>query len=87
MFSLITSIPNLPSLHSWSPVNHRHERIATGALSMGMAVVTREMMEMHIKQAPDVRGMLDCLPVADRANNGFIGWRQKLNTWPKAPKA
>jgi hypothetical protein len=53
-----------------------------GTLSMGMAVLTREMMEMHIQQAPDVRGMLDCLPVADRSNMGFIGWRQKLGTWP-----
>lgn len=47
-----------------------------------MAVFTREMMEMHIQQAPDVRGMLDCLPVADRSNLAFIGWRQKLGTWP-----
>ena len=47
-----------------------------------MAVLTREMMEMHIQQAPDIHGMLDCLPVADRNNMGFIGWRQKLGTWP-----
>jgi len=48
-----------------------------------MAVLTREMMEMHIQQAPDVRGMLDCLPVADKSGNALFGWRQKLGTWPK----
>jgi hypothetical protein len=53
-----------------------------GVMSMGIAVMTREMMEMHIVQAPDVRGFLDCVPVADRSNMGFIGWRQKVGTWP-----
>ncbi|KAH8672691.1 hypothetical protein BGZ60DRAFT_283797 [Tricladium varicosporioides] len=67
---------------SWVPINHRHERITAGALSMGMAVMTREMMEMHVVQAPNVRGMLDCLPVADRSTLKTIGWRQKLGTWP-----
>jgi hypothetical protein len=47
---------------------------------MGIAVMTAEMMEMHIQQAPEVRGMLDCLPVATRT--GEVGFRQKLRTWP-----
>lgn len=51
---------------------------------MGMAVLTTEMMEMHIQRAPDIRGMMDCLPVADEAGVAFLGWRQKLGTWPKA---
>lgn len=61
--------------------NHRHERIATGTLSVGMAVLTAEMMQMHIQRAPDVKGILDCLPVARKDNAAFIGWRQKLGTW------
>ncbi|KAL2075760.1 hypothetical protein VTL71DRAFT_703 [Oculimacula yallundae] len=68
--------------HTMSGQNHRHERIATGTMRTGMAVLTREMMAMHINQAPDVRGMLDYLPVADTSNMEFIGWRQKLGTWP-----
>jgi hypothetical protein len=47
-----------------------------------MAILTREMMEMHIQQAPDVRGMFDCLPMTDRQDAMFIGWRKKLPTWP-----
>jgi hypothetical protein len=80
------SIQNLPSWlnTSWLPYNHRHERIATGTHSMGMAILTTQMMEMHIQQAPDIRGMMDCSPVADKSNAGFIGWRQKLGTWPKS---
>lgn len=37
-------------------------------------------MEMHIQQAPEVRGMLDCLPTTTRT--GELGFRQKLGTWP-----
>jgi hypothetical protein len=51
-------------------------------MRLGMAVLTREMMEMHVHQAPDVRGMLDCLPVAHREDAMFVGWRKKLPTWP-----
>jgi hypothetical protein len=49
-------------------------------MSMGIAVMTREIMEMHIQQAPEVRGMLDCLPAA--TSSGELGFRQKLRTWP-----
>ncbi|TVY37407.1 hypothetical protein LOCC1_G006380 [Lachnellula occidentalis] len=86
ILSSFHSIQNLSSWlkTSWLPHNHRHERIATATISTGMAVLAREMMEMHIQQAPDVRGMLDCLPVADKSGNAFVGWRQKLGTWPKA---
>ncbi|KAK0113216.1 hypothetical protein ONS95_014911 [Cadophora gregata] len=76
----------IPPFSTWLQTmytqNHRHESIATGAMRTGMAVLTREMMEMHVHQAPDVRGMLDCLPVAKKPNMEFIGWRQKLGTWP-----
>jgi len=51
---------------------------------MGMAILTTQMMEMHIQEAPEIRGMQDCSPVADKSNTGFIGWRQKLGTWPRA---
>jgi hypothetical protein len=47
---------------------------------MGMAVMTREMMEMQVQQAPNIRGMLDCLPT--RKPNLEIGYRAKLGTWP-----
>ncbi|TVY91946.1 hypothetical protein LAWI1_G002410 [Lachnellula willkommii] len=85
ILSSFHSIQNLSSWlnASWLPHNHRHERIATATISTGMAVLTREMMEMHIQQAPDVHGMLDCLPVADNSGKAFVGWRQKLGTWPK----
>ena len=84
LLSSLRCVPSLPSwLHgSYAAHNHRYERIALGRPSIGMAVLTRELMEMHIQQAPDIRGMLDCLPVADRPNMTFIGWRQKLGTWP-----
>lgn len=84
-FSRLRATPQPSWLHEvWATQNHRHERIAAGTLRMGMAVLTREMMEMHIQRAPDVRGMLDCLPVAAKSSEdaGFIGWRQKLGTWP-----
>ncbi|CAG8956414.1 hypothetical protein HYFRA_00003797 [Hymenoscyphus fraxineus] len=67
---------------SFSPINTRYERFATGNPTMGMAVLTRSMMEMHIVQAPDVRGMIDCLPVAHRQAPQLLGWRKKLGTWP-----
>lgn len=78
----------VPSLSTWLQTmyaqNHRHERIATGTMRAGMTVMTREMMEMHVHQAPDVRGMLDYLPVANKSNMELVGWRQKLGTWPSA---
>ncbi|KAG4427960.1 hypothetical protein IFR05_016557 [Cadophora sp. M221] len=81
----------IPPFATWfqqtmSSQNHRHERIATGTMRTGVAVLTREMMEMHIHQAPDIRGMLDCLPVANRPNMEFVGWRQKLGTWPSTKR-
>jgi hypothetical protein len=81
---LLESICSSPRLQSWlhecwALIPHRHERIAVGVLSVGIAVLTRERMEMHIKHAPDIRGILDCLPVAARPE---IGFRQKLPTWP-----
>jgi len=86
ILSSFHSVRNLPSWFntSWLPHNHRHERIATGTPSMGMAILTTQMMEMHIQEAPEIRGMQDCSPVADKSNTGFIGWRQKLGTWPRA---
>jgi hypothetical protein len=84
--NLMTHLRSIPAIttswleESWSPISMRYERIATASPTMGMAVLTREMMEMHIVQTPNVRGMVDCLPVANR--HGFIGWRQKLGTWP-----
>lgn len=66
---------------SWEPITHRHERIATGTMSMGVAVLTQEMMGMHgIQQAPEIRSMLDCLPITTRS--GELGFKQKLRTWP-----
>jgi len=63
--------------------DNRYERIAVGTLSMGMAVMTREMMEMQVQQAPSVRGMMDCLPTRVPRKNGMeMGWRVKLGTWP-----
>ncbi|TVY78215.1 hypothetical protein LSUE1_G004671 [Lachnellula suecica] len=86
-FSSLNSLAKLPSWlqESWLNLYHRHERIgvAAGALSMGMAVMTREMVEMHIQQAPEARALKDYLPVADNSNIRFIGWRQKLQTWPR----
>jgi len=67
------------TLAAWSmEANHYERLIATGKTRLGIAVLRREMMEMH----PDVRGMFDCLPVAGRDNAMFIGWRKKQPTWP-----
>lgn len=84
LLSTARSILNVPSwLHtSWLPHLHRHERIATGTLSMGMAVMTAEMMEIHIGQTPNIRGVPEYLPVAVESKSGFIGWRQKRRSWP-----
>jgi hypothetical protein len=80
---------NLPSWlqASWLNIPHRHERIALGLTSMGMSILTREMMEMHANQTADIRGLPDCLPVAGRTGTKFIGWRQKLGTWPRYSRA
>lgn len=82
----LNAIRSSPSLRtwlqeSWSPIDHRHERIAAGVTSKGIAVLTRELMEMHVQQAPDIRGMMDCLPTA-AARAEDMGFRQKLRTWP-----
>jgi hypothetical protein len=48
---------------------------------MGIAVLTQEMMGMHgIQQAPEIRNMLDCLPITTRSAE--LGFKQKLRTWP-----
>jgi hypothetical protein len=73
------------TLTTWSTeANHYERLIATGKTRLGIAVLTREMMEMHIQHAPDVRGMFDCLPVAGRDSAMFIGWRKKQPTWPRS---
>src|SRR6266536_761920 len=71
--SLNHSVPALPPWghEAWRRINIRYERIASGATSRGIAVMTREVMEIHAQQAPDVRGILDFLPVANRSNAGF----------------
>lgn len=90
ILSHLTHLPSRPSLphsvsswfhESFAPINHRHERIALGHIEMGMAVLTREMMEMQIQQAPNVRGMMDCLPTK-QPERSEMGWRVKLGTWP-----
>lgn len=40
-------------------------------------------MEMQLQQAPEIRGILDCLPTA-RAED--LGFRQRLRTWPMSDK-
>lgn len=71
---------------SWAPLFHRHEQIAVGALPRGIALMTREMMEMQVQQAPNIRGMLDCLPTRLPARHATLQqetfFRQKLGTWP-----
>jgi len=70
---------------SWFHVRHRHEEIAAGQVKRGVAHLTREMMEMQIQHAPDVRGMMDCLPTRQlhtRQLHMDVGWRPKLGTWP-----
>jgi len=47
-----------------------------------MAVMTREMMEMHIHQAPNLRGMLDALPTKQSHMPHATMYRPKLATWP-----
>ncbi|RDW88722.1 hypothetical protein BP6252_00754 [Coleophoma cylindrospora] len=84
----VQSSPALPSwLHvSWLPRADRSERIAAGATTTAaLGVMARELVEMHVVQAPDVRGFIDCIPVADRASLGFLGWRRKAWTFP-SPK-
>jgi len=67
--------------HSWLHVPHRHEEIAAGQVQRGVAHLTREMMEMQIQRAPDMRGMMDCLPTR-QLHHMEVGWRPKLGTWP-----
>jgi hypothetical protein len=78
-------------LYDYLHTPNRLERINNGALAMGMAVMTREMLEPHMNQSPDVNGIWDYVPVAGRRNSfgkkgldrseRFVGWRQKLRTW------
>jgi len=84
---ILNSIRPGPSLRTWLQesfaVDHRHERIATGTMSQGLAAMTREMMEMQIQQAPDIRGILEGLPTARAAD---LGLRQRFQTWPVPPQ-
>lgn len=66
---------------SWRHSDARHERIALGHVKQGIAVTTREMMEMQVQHAPNLRGMLDCLPTRQPLHME-VGWRPKLGTWP-----
>jgi len=79
----LSSIRSIPNLSYWlhDAQNHRHERIATGTVGMGMAIITQDIIEMHIQQVPDVRGMMDFLPATDQSGLSFIGWRKKMMTW------
>lgn len=80
----------LPLLH-YLHTPDRSQRIATGTLVRGMAIMTREVLEQHIEQTPGVKGVWDYVPVAERRNSfgrsgvdrgvRFVGWRQKLRTW------
>ena len=65
---------------AWKHNDARHERIALGHVKQGMAVTTREMMEMQVQHAPNLRGMMDCLPIKQPLQE--MGWRPKLGTWP-----
>ena len=80
---LLSSICRGPKLQTWLQesigVHHRHERIAVGSMSAGIALMTKEMMEMHLQQAPEIRGILGGMPAARPAD---LGLRQKLRTWP-----
>lgn len=69
-------------LPAWLSEISLYERIAMGIFDPGVAVLTREQMELHIQHAPDVRGILECLPVANNEGVMFVGWRKKLRTWP-----
>ena len=66
----------------WGTHNIRHEQVAVGIRSPGVAVMTGREMEIHIMETPDIRGMLDCIPVADIEDFRFIGWRKKAWTFP-----
>ncbi|KAN0110421.1 hypothetical protein V8E51_006808 [Hyaloscypha variabilis] len=70
-------------LSAWLTAPNLYERLATGTPRSGTSILTREEME----QASDVRGMLDCLPVAGPEGAIFVGWRKKLSTWPVVPKS
>jgi len=66
---------------SWKHSDARHERIAVGHVKQGIAVTTREIMEMQVQHAPNLRGILDCLPTRQPLHTE-VGWRPKLGTWP-----
>jgi len=50
-------------------------------MKTGVAHMTREMMEIRIQNAPDLRGMMDCLPTR-QLSHMEVGWRPKSGTWP-----
>jgi len=77
-------------LYDYLNTPDRSQRIATGTLAMGVAVMTRELLEPHTQQTPGMKGVGNYLPVAGRSSFGkggengsvrFVGWRQKLRTW------
>jgi hypothetical protein len=69
--------PN-PEEETCAPTHHRLERIAPEAVNSRMAVLTQGLMDMQTQQAPDVRGTIYSVPVADIAGHRFIRWRRKL---------
>jgi hypothetical protein len=50
-----------------------YERTASGAVSRGIAVITREVMERRVQQAPDPPGISDYSTVSNRPEAASVG--------------
>jgi hypothetical protein len=85
------SLPNLPGLRE--PNNgtfgsqqrtffgHDREFMSLFISMRGVVPRTTEVLPNHVR-VPETRGILDYLPVTSPDNSRFIGWREKVETWP-----
>ena len=83
MLGHIRSIPAFPTrLHHWISEPQRHEQIAVGATSRGLAVMTIGVVGSQANTVAGIRNVLDCVPVVDEKSLKFVGWRRKAWTFP-----
>nr|XP_036575345.1 uncharacterized protein CTRU02_14687 [Colletotrichum truncatum]KAF6781903.1 hypothetical protein CTRU02_14687 [Colletotrichum truncatum] len=88
--SLAHRINNYPAtpwlLEAFLQTNNRAERIAAGSPRSGVGILGLGLLEHHIRLLPTMRSAQDAFHVFDHstaaASPKYLGWRQKVATWP-----
>lgn len=69
--------------------NDRIERIAVGGPRSGVGILGLGLLEHHINMLPTMQSARDAAPMFDHsvaAGPKYLGWRQKVATWPLSPQ-